>query len=166
MTSRLATMCLATMLLTGVGNISAHAQQGTATRTELNGISAVYVVVEKLSDSANALGLSASGIQTDVELKLVLAGMHVVTREEGQKLPGRPFVYVRITLTKRAEAAFVAVELDEDAQLDRNNQHAFRVTTWDTGTICTRPTAEVIREIVKDDVGEFLNDWLAVNPAK
>ena len=166
MISRLTTMCLMTMFLIGVSNPSAQAQHSGATRTELKGMSAVYVVVEELSDSAKALGLAAGDIQTDVELQLVLAGMHVVSREEGQKLPGRPFIYIRITLTKSAEAAYVAVELDEDAQLERNNQRAFRVTTWDTGTITAHPTAQILREEVKDDVGAFLNDRLAVNPSK
>lgn len=166
MIRRLMIMCLMTTFFIGVSNPSAQAQRSQATRTELKGIRAVYVVVEELSDSAKALGLSPGGIQTDVELKLVMAGMHVLTREEGQKLPGRPFIYVRITVTKSAEAAYVAVELDEDAQLERNNQRASRITTWDTGTISAHPTAEVLRDIVKDDVGEFLNDWLAVNPTK
>src|SRR5690242_17721664 len=135
MTRRFTTMCLMTTFLIGTRHPSVQTQHSGATRPALKGINAVYVVVEELPDSAKALGLAAGGIQTDVELKLVLGGMHVVTREEGQKLPGRPFIYVRITLTKSAEAAYVAVELDEDAQLERNNQHASRVTTWDTGTI-------------------------------
>jgi hypothetical protein len=166
MTSRLAAMCLVTMFLISVSYRSIQAQQSGAMRMELKDVSAVYVVVEELSDSAKAIGLASGGIQTDVELKLVLVGMHVVTREEGQKLQGRPFIYVRITLTKSGEAGYVAVELDEDALLERNNQRAFRMTTWDTGTISAHPTAQVIREVVKDDVGEFLNDWRAVNPTK
>jgi hypothetical protein len=166
MTSRLAMMCLMAIFLIGVGYPSVQAQDSGAARATLKGISAVYVVVEELSDSAKALGLTAGGIQTDVELKLVLAGLNVVTREEGQKIPGRPFIYIRITVTKSAEAAYVAVELDETAQLERNNQRTFRVTTWDTGTISAHPTAQIIREVVKDDVAEFLNDWLSVNPKK
>jgi hypothetical protein len=39
-----------------------------------------------------ALGLTRDTIQTDVELKLLLAGMPVVTPEDDTKLPGEPYL--------------------------------------------------------------------------
>ena len=169
MMSRLGMMCLISLIslfLIGVVSPRIYAQRGGATRPELKGIGAVYVVVEELSDSAKSLGLEARDIETDVDLKLLMGGMHVVSREEGLKLSGRPFIYVRVTVTMSGEAGYAAVELDEDAQLDRNNQRAARVTTWDTGTITAHPTGKVIRDVVKDDVEVFLNDWRAANPTK
>ena len=166
MTRRLPTMCLVAMFLTGPGSPAFQAQETGAGRTTLKGLSAVYVVVEELAESAKALGLEARSIQTDVELRLVQAGMNVVPPEEGKKLPGRPFLYIRITVTKSAEAAYVGVELDQDAQLERNNQRALSVATWDTGTISAHPSDLLIREAVKADVDQFLKGWIAVNPRK
>jgi hypothetical protein len=166
MTRRLAMISLLTVFLIGVCFSALQAQEMEAGRPTLKGLGAVYVVVEQLSESARALGLEARSIQSDVELKLVQAGLNVVPQAEGQKLPGRPFLYIRITVTKSAEAAYVGVELDQDAQLERNNQRALSVATWDTGTISAHPSDLAIREAVKSDVNRFLNAWLAVNPQK
>jgi hypothetical protein len=166
MTRRLATMCLMMMFSTGIGSPPFQAQETGAGRTTLKGLSAIYVVVEQLSESARSLGIEARSIQSDVELRLVQAGMNVVPQEEGKQLPGRPFLYIRITVTKSAEAAYVGVELDQDAQLERNNQRALSVATWDTGTISAHPSDLLIREAVKGDVDKFLNAWLSVNSRK
>ena len=166
MKKRFATMVLVTMLLTGIGSRPFQAQEIGAGSPTLKGINAVYVVVEQLSESARALGLEARSIQTDVELKLVQAGMNVVQQEEGKKLPGRPFLYIRITVTKSGDAGYVGVELDQDTMLERNNQRALSVATWDTGTISAHPTDLVISGVVKGDVDEFLKAWRSVNSQK
>jgi hypothetical protein len=87
------------------------------------------VAVEGLPDIANVLGLTKETIQTDVELKLRLAGMRVVTREEGVKLSGHPFVYVAVNITKSGEAVNITVELDQDVRLERNGQLESTVAT-------------------------------------
>jgi hypothetical protein len=48
----------------------------------LRGISGVYVLVENLSDEARRDGLNEQDIQTDVGLKLRLAGVKVLTEAE------------------------------------------------------------------------------------
>jgi hypothetical protein len=80
------------MFLIGVAAPSVRAQDVFA--KTLKGISAVYVVVESLPDGAKALNLTIDSIQNDVELKLRLAGMRVLSQQEGESLPGAPHVYV------------------------------------------------------------------------
>jgi hypothetical protein len=166
MTQRLATICLMTMFLIGVRSPSIQAQDNDFSRATLKGISAVFVEIEPLPDSGKTLGLTAETIQTDVELKLRLAGIRVVTPEEGYKLPGSPYVYVILTLTPNANAAYINVQLVQNVLLERNGEHVYGVPTWDTGYIMPVPTSQRIRDTIKDKVDVFLNAWLSVNPKK
>jgi hypothetical protein len=141
------------------------ADSGPFTST-LKDISAVFVVVEQLPDGAKKLGLTKETIQTDVELKLLVGGIGVTTRDEGKKLPGRPVLFIDVNMTNNAKAANISVELDQDALLARNGRPAPSVQTWSTVVLLTNPDAQVIRDAVKDLVDKFLNAWLSVNPKK
>jgi hypothetical protein len=166
MTRRLATIWLTTVLLIGVGSPSMGAQVADVATPTLKGISALNVRIADLSEDAKVLGLTKDAIQTDVELKLRLAGMRVVTMEEDFNLPGTPFLYINVNLTDTTKAGHIEVELRQNAQLERNGQLALAVTTWRTGGIFANTTAQHIRDSIKDSVDEFLNAWLSVNPKK
>jgi hypothetical protein len=129
----------------------------------LKGIDGVQVLVEDLSDSAKALGLEKETIQTDVELKLRLAGMRVLSDEEDNNTPGMPYLYVNVRVVRSAAA--VGVELRQSVRLARNGEPALGAT-WSAGGVGTNLTAESIRGHVKDYVEAFLNAWLSVNPRK
>jgi hypothetical protein len=158
-------MCVMTVLLIGGSSMSVPAQNSPGVRS-LKGISAVSVLVEDLPNGAKVLGLTKEMIQTDIELKLRLAGMRVVTDAEGLKIPGSPTFYVVVNLTDDASAACIGVELDQSAQLLRDGQFAPSVDTWSKGIVMSHPTAQTIRDNSKDLVDMFLNAWLSVNPKK
>lgn len=158
----LATICTTVALLIAAASPSIHAQDPDG----LKGIDVVYVLVEDVPEGAKLLGLTAESIQNDVELRLLLAGMGVATLKDGHTLPGRPHVYVRFSLTKGAEAASIQIELDQDAVLDRNAQHAPSVMTWNAGYLLANPTGQSVREEIKRGVDAFMNAWLSVNPKK
>jgi hypothetical protein len=145
---------------------SIQAQHDELSRKSLKGIDAVEVLVEDLPDGAKVLGLTRESIQTDVELKLRLAGMRVVSQQEDLKLPGMPDVHVMVAVTQDGTASFISVELRQNAMLARSGEIAFNVTTWDSMWIGSNMTAQSIREKIKDKVDEFLNAWLSVNPKK
>jgi hypothetical protein len=156
------------MLLVGTSSPAARAQDTKPQNASLKGITAVYVLVEDLPDGAKVLGLTKDAIQTDVELKLRLAGMRVVTtQEEWAKLPGSPSLYVNVNVSdSSARAASIDVELDQNALLELNSHFAIGVTTWSTGAVIVNPSVEGTRDWIKDDVDKFLNAWLSVNPKK
>ncbi|HXW62876.1 MAG TPA: hypothetical protein VEJ45_09765 [Candidatus Acidoferrales bacterium] len=129
----------------------------------LKGISGVQVLIEDLSDSAKALGLEKETIQTDVELKLRLAGIHILSEEEDNNTPGAPSLYVNVRVVRSAAA--VAVELKQGVRLVRNGELS-QGTTWSVGGVGANLTAESIRNHIKDYLDEFLNAWLSVNPRK
>jgi hypothetical protein len=124
------------------------------------------VLVEDLPSGARALGLTRDAIQTDVELKLLLAGMPVVTPEDGTKLHGEPYLWVQVTLTEESQAANIAVAVRQDVRLERNGDHAFGAATWGMNLTVANPTAQDIRAYNKDIVDRFLNACLSVNPKK
>jgi hypothetical protein len=167
MTRRLEIICLIAICLIGVISPIVQADDSRLSRETLKGISAVSVVVEDLPpDSAKILGLSKETIQTDVELKLRLGGIRVVTEKEGMRLPGSPAVYINVNLADDLRAAHIDIELQQNALLERNNLWAPRITTWSTSILVSNPNLQGIRDFLKDHVDKFLNAWLSVNPKK
>jgi hypothetical protein len=130
----------------------------------LKGIKALNVLVEDLPDGAKTLGLTKEMIQTDVELKVRLAGIRAVSSEERAKLPGSPALYVNIIVSDDSRAAHIEVVLEQNVSLERNGQSVLAATTWSTGILVTNPTAQGLRNFTKDHVDQFVNDWLSVNP--
>lgn len=155
-----------TMFLIGLASSAVLAQSRPSSLPTLKGIDAIAVLVEYLPTGAKTVGLTEEAIQTDVELKLRLAGIRVVTEQAIVALPGSPYLYVRVTLTDTAEAASVEVELDQDVRLERDGQHVNGVGTWRKGIVLSNPSAQGVRNEVKDFVDRFLNDWLSVNTKK
>jgi hypothetical protein len=166
MTRRLATMCFITVLLVAGSSSIAQAQGSDLHAESLKGISAVTVLVEDLSDSAKLLGLTADTLRTDVELKLRLAGMRVMANEEALKLTDVPALYVRVTVLPGGVAAGIDVQLGQNALLRRNGQLVYDATTWERTGVVANATLQFIRDRLKDQVDDFLNAWLSVNPKK
>jgi hypothetical protein len=141
------------------------ASDSPSARATLKGIDTVWVLVEALTPGAKTLGLTQEMIQTDVELKLRLAGIRVVTQEEALKLPGSPCLYVDVNVVESAGAASIGVELVQGVRLERNGD-AILAPTWSMGTLGRNPSAQDIRDRVKDYVDTFLNALLSVNPKR
>ena len=134
-------------------------------RATLKGIDSVGVVVEVLPEGAKTLGLTEEMIRNDVELKLRLAGLGVVSKREITNLPGGTYLYVNVTVTKGTLASSIDLELVQDVRLERNGQ-SIPATTWSVGRVAANENAQEIRDDIKDHVDNFLNAWLSVNPKK
>lgn len=160
--TRCLAVCLMVVFILGTASHSVWAQD----RRNLKGIDSVFVVVEPLPNGASKLGLSEGIIQTDVEQKLRLAGLRVVTNQEGENLPGSPYLYVRLIATDPPEAVAIDIGLNENATLERNGSFAPEVDTWEKIHVIANPSGQAVRDKIKDLADEFLNDWLAVNPKK
>ncbi|MFC1692113.1 hypothetical protein ACFL1R_01245 [Candidatus Latescibacterota bacterium] len=136
----------------------------------LKDLKGVEVLVEDLKPDIEKDGLSKSSIQTDVELKLRMAGIKVLTEEEWLKEPGTPYLYVSVNSFKKEEEVSysinIALELNETVCLVRDLTMSCNAVTWSTSYIGKVGKLKVneIRDGVKDRVDIFINDYLAVNP--
>jgi hypothetical protein len=166
MPTRLTTIYLVTMLLmllVAISSPAVRADDTALSRATLKGITTVFVVVESLDDDARKIGLTEEAIQTDVELKLRLAGMGVATN--GVAVPGDTYLYVNVGVLPPV-AASIQVALEQNVLLQRNGELAFGATTWTLHGEITNPTPQRIRDFTRDLVDRFLNAWLSVNPKK
>ena len=131
----------------------------------LKDISVVSVLWEDLSVGPNMLAVTKETIQTDIELKLRLAGLRVVTEEEAVLLPGSPRVHVTTFVGPVAEVSLVEVKLMQRVRLDRNAQSVYSAT-WQKNSVSWNVHAQFVRDQIKDVVDQFVNAWLSVNPKK
>lgn len=139
----------------------------------LKDLPGVRVVVERFRSAAEDAGFDKQTFQTDVELKLRMAGIKAV---EGTDLP---LLYLNVNTlhreSNRNAAYSVSLELLQfvllESQLRSDPEKSSEAlatsttmaTTWSTGSLGLGSVADV-RASVRDQVDMFINDWLAVNP--
>jgi hypothetical protein len=153
---------------------------GANTADALKGLAGVQALVSVDPDAVHD-GLRQEEVQTDVELKLRLAGIKVLTADETRKTPGVPFLAVTIGTSKQADGNYVFaidVSLNETATLERtvssDDGSKTRVkvkgmTTWHQSTVYGTVAAAnlpQLRDTVTDIVNKFCNEFLQANPKR
>jgi hypothetical protein len=133
-------------------------------RQSLKGIKGFRVVIQDIGSDAVADGLTVNQLQTDVELRLRKAGVTVL--ETGVDVP---FLSVRAALFKTSPGGVYAntcmVEFYQQVSV-KNGTFLF-AATWSVqylGTVGNESMSQTIRERVADQVDQFLNAYLSVNP--
>jgi len=159
---------IACLLFAGAAAFNHEVQRKT-----LAGLQGVRVVIEDLSPDAERDGLSKPTLQTDVELKLRQAGITVLTRETGNPAPGDPWLYLNVATVKRSTGLYafnVYLKLNQDVRLTRAPSTMMSAVTWDAlgtvGIVGSEPFSSTVRGVVKDQVDQFINAYLAANPKK
>ncbi len=160
-----------TILVAAIAAVLLFAVVGQLARADthdtLKGISGVHVRVEFFHEDAQRAGFNEQTFQTDVELKLRLAGIKVQTQKEWFATPGTPYLYLNVISfhEQRGEnAAFnISLELKEQVSLVRNPATRVFATTWSDGKL-GYGDLQYARDSVKDVVDQFINAWLSVNP--
>lgn len=142
-------------------------------RATLAGLTGVRVVVEAMKPDAEKDGLAASTLRTDVEVKLRLAGIRVLTETERLAAPGSPFLYVRVTtISLREVVPIYAVEalldLHQEVMLTRDPTIDLSTPTWSTSWVGVAGSEALarMRQKVRDQVDKFINAFLAANPKR
>lgn len=101
-----------------------------------------------------------------MELKLRLAGIKVLTKEERLATMGKPTLYLNIGALHRQpgqkHAHNISLKLQQIVRLVRNGDLA-DATTWSIGSV-GYGDLPFIRNGVEDQVDQFINAWLSVNP--
>jgi hypothetical protein len=141
----------------------------------LKGIQGLQIVIESIGSEVEDAGLLRADIQTDVELRLRLAGIKVLTIEDSAKQPGSPWLYVNAHVMLAKDTPFqglvvysIDCELIQTVTLARSGSREASATTWHTGSLgyVGRNNLRKIRDSTKDLVDDFINAYLSVNPKK
>ncbi len=136
-------------------------------REPLKGIKGIFVMIENLSPVAKELGITGESLNTEVELKLRLAGIKIPRSEEKDSAFGILYVNLNIIREKSIYVFNINVEFKEIVYIKRINQRR-PLTTWDDSYVglTQKDSSSFIREKLKRILDTFLNDYLAVNPKK
>ena len=128
-------------------------------RESLKGLPRVLVVVEHFGNRAEDAGFDRQTFQTDVELKLRMAGIKVT---EDPDVP-RLYVNVNALHRKRNKIDGYSITLGLIQGVLLESQVKTLGTTWLTGVVGIG-TVDDVRTSVKNLIDMFVNDWLAANP--
>jgi hypothetical protein len=136
-------------------------------RASLRGIEGVRIVVEDLDPEVVKDGLTEGQIRADVDLKLSVAGIKVLSEEENRKEKGHPWLYVNAAIMKTDSGSYVYtifIEFNQDVRLVRDPDVEVSIGTWEVVHTGMTEKLSHIRERVKTHVDEFVNAFLSVNP--
>jgi hypothetical protein len=157
----------------GVGLMVAIATSGFAYITQgeeeiLRGLTAVTVKVERLRAEIEQDGLFASTLENDVELKLRLAGINVLSEEEGNAKPDTPRFYLFVDAFKHSEGYIyrIQVSLRESVMVLRTRTKIIATTMRIRDELGITPYLSEIRGEAQDLVDEFIRAWQTANRKK
>ena len=142
-------------------------------QASLRALSGVCVLVEKIRDEMESDGLTHDEIQTDVELRIRKAGVHILAQKEMLNTEDQSYLYINIQSIKnnttRSYAYSLEVSLEQNVQLVRKTTNStglpFSASTWKRNLVGIISASQVrdIRGYIADYVDQFINDFLAAN---
>lgn len=168
MKKRILAFALTFLLVFTFVDSSVYSWDDESTRETLQGFDSMLIMVGELEPEIEKAGLTVDQLQTDVELKLQIAGIKLLSATECHLEFGRPYLSVNVTVLNIEDVAgyvyLVNISFFQKATMVREwNKN---VSTWSTGYLGFTPHLIGIRNNVKDQVDIFINAWLSVNPEK
>ena len=149
------------------------AQEAPTAAATLRGLTGVDVVVEEVPTELEVeeARLGSSAVQEDIESQLREGGIPVLSDEEWQAAPGRPWLFVRVQMlrpqaARRAFVYVISLDLMQQVGLARDPGIDAVGMTWRTGEIGTVSAVNVplVRDSLRALVDTFIEAYWAVNP--
>lgn len=136
----------------------------------LEGLTEIWVVVENILPDFKE-DLDTDQIKNDIELKLRMAGIKAGSLSELKEGIKSGMLLINLTLMGGSRTASgliffnIRLELFQDAIIS-SNQQKMAVTTWKRSKLGTvgRSNISILRNIIKDELDFFINDYLSINP--
>ena len=135
-------------------------------RASLTGLAVISVEVEDLGPLAGKLGLTAAGVQTDVERRLRAAGITITPDADA-------YLYVHVTVADPGGALplpyVVDVSLMQEVTLPRGvkTRTPLQCPTWSLNRLGLT-TSDRLRPILTERINEFVDQFVtayrSVNP--
>ncbi|MGD2127072.1 MAG: hypothetical protein PVG99_13390 [Desulfobacteraceae bacterium] len=133
----------------------------------LRNLKGVNVVVENLDPEIERDGLAAGTIRTDSLLRLRQSGIEIVPLKERLRIEGTPYLYVNIRVMRLKPKGYVygvMVELHEQFVIPRLGSASWVITYRTRGAGGFAYRLPTIRDAARDQLEEFINAYLSVNP--
>jgi hypothetical protein len=149
------------------------AADGNTEQDTLRGINALQVIVHDLDPEIEQYGLTREKIQRDFETRIGMAGIKVLSKKEGQKIPGAPFITLtvgtmRAFTTKGSEFYFISIiiKLRQNVYLERKPENKINgIATW-SNTRFGVNFGQNIRSEISNAIDQFINAYTAANSKK
>jgi len=134
----------------------------------LRDLAAVSVKVERLRAEIEQDGLFASTLQSDVEMKLRLSGIKVLSEEQAVESPDCPHLYLFVDAFKHSEGYIYRIQLSlrEPVMVLRTHTKMFATTLRIRDELGITPYLSEIRGEAQDLVDEFIKAWQTANRKK
>ena len=165
---------LSSLMALAVLSFAMAAEDDEYARSTLRGLPGVYVAVGGLDPDIQEDGLTKAMFKADTEMRLQVAGIKVLSKEEWAKTQGGPVCYVDVSIVKDVAltdvldfnlyAFEVSVELHQDVALVRDMAVKVLSPTWSTSYVGFTNTLPRIRTKVTELVDRFIRAYQAVNP--
>jgi hypothetical protein len=141
------------------------ATQSASHRESLRGIKSLRVLVGDIDPEIEKEGLTKSQLQVDAELVLRKASIPVSASSDSDD----PYLYVNLEVHKAKDLLYfysLNVSLGQMVRLKRNPSIEMYAPTWQTSETgaAGRNKLTGVRELVRDHIDKFVNDYLTVNP--
>jgi hypothetical protein len=131
----------------------------------LKGLEVVRLEIERIKPEIERDGLFREDLQSDIELKLRLAGIRVLSEEEAQKTPGAPLLHLNVDAMKCSFGYVynIGLYLIEQATLVRKPMKAPAMFLRIPEQLGIASRLSEIRDAAGDVVDEFVRTWKASN---
>jgi hypothetical protein len=125
------------------------------------------VVVEDLNPEIDADGSKKAMLQTDLESKLRMVGVRILSDEENHSRLEVPYFYLQVDAFEPKPNHYVytiRLTLIERVSLSRTDVKVWAGTYDLPIVIGTASNWQEIRSTSKDQINRFVNDYLSANP--
>ncbi|RJR36990.1 MAG: hypothetical protein C4576_23215 [Desulfobacteraceae bacterium] len=130
----------------------------------LRGLKGVAVTIEVADEKGLKGGVTLHSMRTEVEEKLALAGIQILSEEELIKEPGQPSLYVTVNFLKVGSLTLtdVYLGLHQGVLLIRNMNNPVMVNTWSVSALVT--DSALVRDALRNSTDKFIEAYFSMNP--
>jgi hypothetical protein len=154
----------------GILTIATHAMAhlSAADRELLRGLDGFRLAVDRIRPDVERDGLFRSTLREDMELRLRMGGIKVLSEEEAEKNPDAPYLYLYVDALKCSLGYVYKIRLSlmEPVKLIRNNAKVSATVLRIPDELGITSNLSEIRDAAGDFVDEFVKAWKAANPKK
>jgi hypothetical protein len=157
-------------VLFAILTISTHAMAhlSAADRELLRGLDGFRLAVDRIRPDVERDGLFRSTLREDMEIRLHMGGVKVLSEEEAEKKPDAPCLYLYVDALKCSLGYVYTLRLSllEPVKLTRNNMKTSAAVLRIPDELGITSHLPEIRDAAGDFLEEFIKAWKAANPKK